>query len=219
MTHSPTASAAAVPSRRARAIHWLRKAHSWIGLWGATLGLLFGTTGIFLNHRAVLKLPVAAPLETSMQLQLPDNAPADAEAMARFVGEQLRFDKPASKVKTEPARTVAWGDATLRQPAKWSASFTSPQIGVQAEYWVGNHFIDIKRTDHTFLGTLQNMHKGTGMSMGWILLVDSLAGSIILLSISGVLMWTLMHRNRRAVGALIAGAAAIALVAVAGQSF
>ena len=29
------------------------------------------------------------------------------------------------------------------------------------------------------------MHKGTGMSVGWILLVDTLAGSLIFLSISG----------------------------------
>jgi hypothetical protein len=47
------------PSRRALAVKWLRKMHGWIGLWGAVLGLLFGSTGILLNHRAVLKIPAA----------------------------------------------------------------------------------------------------------------------------------------------------------------
>lgn len=49
------------PRRRRRAgfIVWLRRAHGWIGLWGATLGLLFGSTGILLNHRALLRIPAA----------------------------------------------------------------------------------------------------------------------------------------------------------------
>ena len=38
-------------SRRATFIKWLRKVHGWVGLWGAVLGLLFGTTGFLLNHR------------------------------------------------------------------------------------------------------------------------------------------------------------------------
>ena len=38
-------------SRRATFVKWLRKVHGWIGLWGAALGLLFGTTGFLLNHR------------------------------------------------------------------------------------------------------------------------------------------------------------------------
>jgi hypothetical protein len=41
------------------------------------------------------------------------------------------------------------------------------------------------------------------MSVGWILLVDTLAGSIILLSLSGVALWTLTNR-RRTVGIAIA---------------
>jgi hypothetical protein len=49
------------------------------------------------------------------------------------------------------------------------------------------------------------------MSIGWILLVDTLAGSIILLSLTGVLLWTLVNRQR-AVGAAI-GLASVATVA------
>ena len=48
------------PSSRTSIVAWLRKAHGWIGLWGATLGLLFGTSGIWLNHRAVLALALFA---------------------------------------------------------------------------------------------------------------------------------------------------------------
>jgi hypothetical protein len=47
-----------------------------------------------------------------------------------------------------------------------------------------------------------------------VLLVDTLAGSIIFLSITGVLLWAMMHR-RRMVGAaigLVSVGAAVALV-------
>ncbi|MFD2270727.1 hypothetical protein ACFS07_05380 [Undibacterium arcticum] len=45
-------------SKRAVFLGWLRKTHLYIGLWGALLGLLFGATGILLNHRSVLKIPI-----------------------------------------------------------------------------------------------------------------------------------------------------------------
>lgn len=106
-------------------------------------------------------------------------------------------------MKAEPARPVAWGDHAVVQPARWSASFTSPTGAVQAEYWVGNSYVTLKRSENNVFATLTNLHKGVGMSVGWILLVDTLAGSIILLSLSGVVLWMLTNR-RRTVGIAIA---------------
>ena len=67
-------------------------------------------------------------------------------------------------------------------------------------------------------GTLVNLHKGVGMSAAWILLVDTLAGSIILLSLSGVVLWSLTNRRRTvgivigAVSLLAAGSLALAAI-------
>ncbi len=41
-------------SKRAIFLTWLRKIHLYVGLWGAVFGLLFGATGLILNHRADL---------------------------------------------------------------------------------------------------------------------------------------------------------------------
>ena len=60
------------PSRCAVFVQWLRKAHGWIGLWGAALGLVFGVTGILLNHRAILKIPAAQSQESTVQIELPN---------------------------------------------------------------------------------------------------------------------------------------------------
>ena len=204
-------------SRRATVLKWLRKTHGWIGLWGAALGLLFGTSGILLNHRDLLKIPAVQKQESTVQLPLPSPAPADAEAMAAWLQQSLALTREPGKVKAEKARPVAWGDKAVTQPARWSASFTGPASSVQAEYWVGNSFVTVKRSETNAFGVLSNMHKGTGMGIGWILLVDTLAGSIILLSITGVLLWALMTRQRM-VGTAIGMSSLAVLFGIASQS-
>jgi hypothetical protein len=198
--------------RRAIFLKWLRKMHGWIGLWGATLGLLFGITGILQNHRAIMKIPAAQAQETMLQLALPSPAPADAQAMSHWLQQELALDRPALRVRSEPAKPVAWGDKSLRQPARWSAIFSSPRMNMQAEYWVGNSFVSVKRTENNLFATLNNLHKGTGVGIGWILLADTLAGSIILLSLTGVVLWTMLNR-RRIIGASI-GLTSLALAIV-----
>lgn len=200
------------PSRRAVFVKWLRTMHGWIGLWGAVLGLLFGSTGILLNHRSVLKIPAAQTRENTVQLALPSPAPATPQALAGWLQGSLRLAIEPGRIRAEPARPVAWGDQALTQPARWSASFTAPTGSVQAEYWVGNSYVTVKRIDNNLFATLGNLHKGVGMDVGWILLVDTLAGSIILLSLSGVALWMLTQR-RRAVGIAIG---AVSLLAVGG---
>jgi hypothetical protein len=190
------------PSRRAAVLKWLRKMHGWIGLWGAVLGLLFGGTGILLNHRAVLRIPAVQVQESTVQIPLPRPAPATPQALAAWLKTALKLDPEPRRVLLEPARPVAWGDQSVLQPARWSASFSSPSVKVQAEYWVGNSYVTLKRSDSNLFGTLTSLHKGDGMGIGWVLLVDTLAGSIILLSLSGVVLWALTNR-RRAIGVAI----------------
>lgn len=203
--------------RRAAFVRWVRKTHGWFGLWGALLGLIFGTSGIWLNHRAVLKLPPMAQQRINAQLALPDPAPATAAEMARWLQKTLGLDRPPNSLRVEPARRVAWagqgghtaaGDvqqpAALMQPERWVFSFGGPNVVVQANYWRGNHSVDVTTTSNGFIATLTNMHKGIGMSLAWILLIDTLAGSLIFLSLSGVILWVETSR-RRVAGLVIFG--------------
>ena len=82
-----------------------------------------------------------------------------------------------------------------------------------ADYWVGSGYVTVKRTGNTFLATLTNLHKGVGLSVGWVLLIDTLAGSIILLSLTGVLLWTQLN-TRRTVGAVLVIGSIVAAVCV-----
>jgi hypothetical protein len=76
---------------------------------------------------------------------------------------------------------------------------------------VGNGFVSVKRTDNSFLATMSNLHKGVGLSVGWVLLIDTLAGSIILLSLTGVLLWTELNKRKTA-GAMIVVVSIVTMV-------
>jgi hypothetical protein len=199
-------------SRRTTFIKWLRKVHGWIGLWGAVLGLLFGTTGFLLNHRAgPLKISSGEPQVSQMQMAAPAQGLKSPMELGKWLKQELKLDGNIGRPKREPAHAVGWGDQKTMQPELWTVAVASPGGSVSAEYWVGNGFVSVKRTENSFLATMSNLHKGVGLSVGWVLLIDTLAGSIILLSLTGVLLWTELNK-RKTVGAVIVMASIVAMV-------
>lgn len=208
-------------NRRLTFVRWVRKTHGWFGLWGALLGLLFGFSGIWLNHRSTMKLPLPDQQQINAQLQLPDPRPQTIEAMGAWLQQALKLDRGPNNVRVERARTVPWGERgsdggarALQQPERWLLNFGGPNHLVQAEYWVGNGSLSVRTTQNGFVATLTNLHKGTAMPVPWILLIDTLAGSMIFLSISGVVLWWESHR-KRAVGITIFAVAVGTTVALA----
>jgi len=204
-----------ISTARANATVWLRKAHGWIGLWGAGLGLLFGFSGIWLNHRAVLPLQPAAQRSTT-QLTLESPPPATPRDMAMWVQYALGVLEPDPNVRVEKSRPAPWAEAAASavamQPEHWIIGLNTPSLQIQADYWVGNRTVSVRRTEAGVFATLTNLHKGVGMPVAWILLVDTLAGSMILLSLSGLALW-LLTRRKRTLGLAIL---ATALAATAG---
>ncbi|MFM0740076.1 PepSY-associated TM helix domain-containing protein [Paraburkholderia xenovorans] len=200
-------------SRRANFIKWLRKVHGWVGLWGAVLGLMFGVTGFVLNHRAgPLKISPGEPQVEELQIRVPQKKLASPMEMTKWLKSELKIDGKPGRVKREPAHAVAWGDRSVVQPELWTVGIFAPTQNVQAEYWVGNGFVSVKRTHNSFMTTLNNLHRGVGMSLGWVLLIDTIAGSMILLSLTGVLLWTELNK-RRLIGVLLVGGSIAAAVA------
>jgi uncharacterized protein len=201
-------------SRRATFIKWLRKVHGWVGLWGAALGLLFGVTGFVLNHRGEpLRISTGAPQVSTVQLKLPDPAPESPRELAKWLQGQPDLKLPArpGRVQKEPEHPVAWGDRETVQPEHWQLMFSAPNESVTVEYWEGNDFVTLKRNGNSLLATLTNLHKGVGMSVGWVLFIDTFAGALILLSLTGVLLWTELNK-RKTVGAVLVIASIIVAV-------
>ncbi len=188
-------------SRRSTFLKWLRDIHGWLGLWGAVLGLLFGATGIIHNHRTVLKIDLEKPQSNEIQIVVPDEAKKSPKAMAIWLRKELSMDREP-RIKKDPAETVSWNGQDVKQPEHWDIRFVAPQYKVIGDYWVGSNMVKIKRTDETWVGAIDNFHRANGAGVGWVLLADSIGGSMILLSITGVLLWTELNR-RKTVGAII----------------
>ncbi len=200
--HIPNPETLPRQSKRIPWLKWLRRIHAWVGLWGAALGLLFGISGILLNHRAVMKIPAAHIQQSQIELALPTPLPADAEALAQWLQAQLNIDKEPGRISTEPAKTVTWAGQNIQQPGQWRVYFHSPQYSINAEYWVGNAYVSIKHQDANIFAFITRLHKGVGMGTAWILLADTLAGGLVFLSLTGLLLWTKLHGSRLAMAGL-----------------
>jgi len=206
-------------NRRLTFVRWVRRTHGWFGLWGALLGLMMGFSGVWLNHRNVMKLQLPSQQQINAQLELPDPRPATIDAMETWLQQALKLDRPAGTKRVERARPVAWAEKggeqrPLTQPERWVLNFAAPNHVVQVEYWAGNKSVGVRTTENGFIATLTNLHKGTGMPVPWILLIDTLAGSLIFLSISGAILWWETHR-RRGLGIAIFGVSVVVTVALA----
>jgi len=172
-------------------LRWLRTIHLWVGLWGALLGFLFGLTGILLNHRAVLKIPLERAVQRSSELALPEaGGPQSAEQLAQWLQAELGMKPQSVRAKAEPPKTVRWADREVEQPARWTVNLQSPQRGVNAEYLVGNRYVRLETQDATPIGTLTRLHTATGVGAFWVLLADTIAGGFMVLSVTGLLLWS-----------------------------
>ena len=111
----PEVRSAPAARHRLAFMHWLRDPRL-VRPVGRTLGLLFGFSGIWLNHRAVLKLQLAVERQNS-QLALPDPPPADARRDGGVAARRAE-DRPRrpNNVRVENARPVPWAETRRQRP-------------------------------------------------------------------------------------------------------
>ena len=212
--------------KRANFIRLLRKVHGWLGLWGAVLGLLFGISGFVLNHRAVLKIPAVKLEASEIQLEVPQPQPKSTEELTAFIQKSLNIrhepipEKPAVGARgaqKNHKKHAQFLDKDIKQPEAWQVVFQLPQAKIQVEYVSGNQYATVKREDAKVWGFITRMHNGVGASPTWVLLADSLAGAIIMLSITGVLLWTKMRGSRLVMTGLMTGSLVLMVWATLGM--
>ena len=120
------------------------------------------------------------------RLKTPDDLSAWLQTELQFSGLQAR-------VKADPPKKIVWADREVEQPARWTVNLAGPDKGIAAEYFVGNRFVKVDTLDATPIGALTRMHMAIGVNVFWVLLSDTIAGGLIVLSITGLLLWTRMH--------------------------
>lgn len=88
------------------------------------------------------------------------------------------------------------GKWVVKQPTQWKVRLLTLRRTVSAEYWHGNTHSQVQESQGNLWATLNRLHMGSGMGAVWILLGDSLAVGLFVLSVSGLLLWSRLHGPR-----------------------
>jgi hypothetical protein len=185
---SPDRAKSRAGARRGVFIKWLRKAHGWLGLWGAVLGLMFGASGFLQNHRAIMKIGTPTPIVTNLSVQVPESVPQTPTDVGAWLQQQWGLSKPPERSTRTPGQAVSWGGRTMQQSERWQLMFRSPTDMIQVEYSPDTRQASTRRSVPGWLGVIENLHKSNGVGIAWVLLSDSIAGSLVLLSLTGLLL-------------------------------
>lgn len=196
----------------------MRQVHLWIGAWGAIAAIVFGFSGLVLNHRFALELP-QGERETSepVRIVVPDAARTDVEAMARWLATEHGMEPLSKRVRPAPAPTEI-GGSKAEQPEQWTLSGGNATEGWSAEYALGDASLKLERTHFSPVAMLSRLHKSAGGGLGWILLGDSFALAMVLLGITGIVMWARGRRPREMVFSVL-GVSALVSILVLGAGY
>ena len=60
----------------------------------------------------------------------------------------------------------------------------------------GDAVAQATRTNRSFIDTLNRLHRAEGGPLGWRILSDAYTGALVVLALTGVLMWSRLHGHR-----------------------
>ncbi len=216
-------------ANRSDVIQWLKRTHAWTGFWGALAFLLIGTSGLLLNHRATLKIDTGAPREVMEANIAVDPAliksPEDLGkwAQAQF-GTALEPRAPRAEGGGAPrgeqggarqggGERVQLMGRDIQEAVVWKQSFNGVNGALNVEYTLGSAAVKATKSEQNVWGMLKNMHKGSGMNWIWILFIDTMAGGLIAMALTGALLWSRLHGPRLAAIGIVLASTGIAVFA------
>jgi uncharacterized protein len=183
----------------------IRQLHLWIGAWGAVAAILFGISGFMQNHRGIMKLPQGDTTEiSSVELEVPESVRASRETMRAWLHDTQHID-----VEIQRAR----GGGSKR----WMFNGGNARLITQVEYVEGASTLTVHKSQNSPLAVLERLHKGVGGGAAWILLTDSFAVAMVLLGISGIILWA-RSRTPAQMAFSIVGVAVVVLLVIGGTA-
>ena len=193
----------------------IRQLHLWIGAWGAIAAILFGISGFMQNHRGVMKLPQGDSTEiSSVELEVPESARESRDAMRAWLHDTQHIDVESQRGR-EGGKGGAGGPGGGNK--RWMFNGGNARVTIQVEYTEGGSTLTVRKSENSPLAVLERLHKGVGGGVAWILLGDSFAVAMVLLGISGILLWARGRTARQMVFSIV-GAAVVVLVVIGGSA-
>ena len=176
-----------------KALRVLRRTHSWLGMAGAAAGVIIGISGITLNHRATLsgRLPTEI---ANFQLQAPVNGFGAQAEFERFVTALLQISgpvrEPRGPARSQTPAVAEPGGRLVEQPTHFEANYASATETYEVSYVDGNALIDVVHADRGLFSTLNRLHLASASGIVWILIIDAFSGAMVVLSVTGLLLWS-----------------------------
>jgi hypothetical protein len=87
----------------------------------------------------------------------------------------------------------------------------------QVEYVEGAPTVTVRESRNSPLAVLERLHKGVGGGAAWILLTDSFAVAMVLLGMSGIILWA-RGRTPAQMAFSIVGVAVVVLLVIGGSA-
>ena len=162
--------------------HWALLAHIYISMAGFTLALLFGVTGLTLNHQDFgFSEPRIARSEIIVDQNLVDNP--DQAALEQCVRQKLGLRAPATDYHDDPDQI----QVTFAVPGARTV--------VTINRFDGRG--QVERESRGFLGKLGDLHKGFDTGSAWYWTIDVAAVLLVISSLTGMVTLVALRARRR----------------------
>ncbi len=206
--------------QKADIILWLRRTHAWTGIYGAVFFFLLGLTGFYLNHRtSTLHIDGGVTREVAaITVAVDPEQITDSDGLTAWMRDRLNATgKVSTGRRGPPGGQVQFRGGDYDQPETLTVNMRGPNATLTASYTVGANMINLKQSSPSLLKGLIDLHKVIGVGAVFILLMDTMAGAMMFMSVSGVLLWTRLHRPPASAVGLMGGVVVLTAVALSGH--
>jgi hypothetical protein len=170
--------------------HWALLIHIYVSMAGLTLAMLFGATGLALNHQ---DFGFSSPQTTTSEIVVDKSflAHPDQATVDQYLREKLGLRSPATDYHDDPDQL----QVTYATPGARTLVTINREDG-KAE---------VEKETRGFMGRLGDLHKGFDTGNVWFWTIDLAALLIIVSSLTGIVTLLALRARRRVgftVGAL-----------------
>jgi uncharacterized protein len=169
--------------------HWALLVHIYISMAGFMLALLFGATGLTLNHQDFgLSDPRMSTSEIAVDKTLIDTP--DRAALEQSLRQQLGIRAPSTDYHDDPDEIVM--------------TFASPGARTVVTINRADGKGQVEKESRGLLGKLDDLHKGFDTGHVWSWTIDVAAILLVISSLTGMVT-LLALRHRRRIGFIVCG--------------
>lgn len=205
--------------QRADILLWLRRMHAWTGFYGAVFFFFLGLTGFYLNHRTSLMHIEGGATEVvaTLSVDVDPGAIGSEEDLVAWMRDEIKIKPETYRSRSRPGGPVLFDGRIENRPATYEVSYRGPNAIVTAIYEEGANRVRVNRDNASFLKGVIDLHKVIGVNTLFILIMDTMAGAMMFMSLSGILLWTRLHGPRLAAAGIVGAVTLASLFAISGS--